>query len=169
MCIVSGEKAKEIKKMLKIEPSEETEKSKQVLEEMFSGEEIPKYKKKSKRKGQPRSKHKHQYKTVLLHSINHYDWSSKPIEYLTPTKVCQICGRISDRDNDESLYIKEKLSIPGLKDVCKTKLSTKALKLPKWHREDWNKFAVPMSKEVSEVFIHKEVTLDDKLYKIIKD
>ena len=140
--IVTGEKAKEIEELLKIEPSEETEKGKQVLEEMFSDNEIPKYKKKSKRKGQPRSKHKHQYETVLLHSINHYDWSKKPVEHLIPTKVCQICGRIGDRDNDESLYIKEKIHVEGFKcPVTDTKLSKKALALPLWHVEDWNKFA----------------------------
>ena len=84
---------------------------------------------------------------MLLHSINHYDWSSKPIEYFTPTKVCQICGRISDTDNDESLYIKEKIHVDGLKcPVTDTKLSKKALDLPLWHVEDWNKFA---SKEKS--------------------
>lgn len=37
--IVTGEKAKEIEEMLKIEPSEETEKGKQILEEMFSDKE----------------------------------------------------------------------------------------------------------------------------------
>ena len=37
--IVTGEKAKEIEELLKIEPSEETEKGKQILEEMFSDKE----------------------------------------------------------------------------------------------------------------------------------
>ena len=147
MCIVAGKKAKEIEKMLKIEPSEDTEKGKQVLEEMFSDKEVPKYKKKSKRKGQPRSKHKHKYETVLLHRINHCDWSSKPMECLTPTKVCQVCGRISDTDNDESLYIKEKVHVDGFKcPITDTRLSKKALALPLWYVEDWNKFA---SKEKS--------------------
>ena len=37
--IATGEKAKEIEEMLKIEPSEETKKGKQILEEMFSDKE----------------------------------------------------------------------------------------------------------------------------------
>ena len=37
--ILNNEKEKEIEELLKIEPSEETEKGKQVLEEMFSDKE----------------------------------------------------------------------------------------------------------------------------------
>lgn len=39
--IVTGEKAKEIEELLKIEPSEEDiEKGKQILKEMFEGKEV---------------------------------------------------------------------------------------------------------------------------------
>ena len=51
-----------------------------------------------------RSKHKHEYKTVLLH---HKYSRSKPheqdpliVDYLSATKVCQICGRIGVTDHD---------------------------------------------------------------------
>ena len=47
--------------------------------------EEPKHKKKSTAKGMPRSNHKHEYKTVLLHEI----WNGK--EHLYASKVCIIC------------------------------------------------------------------------------
>lgn len=59
--------------------------------------EIPKHKKKSKKKGQPRADHKHEYKEVVLHS-----WWDNPfknnvrIEHTEICKVCSICGRIGD-------------------------------------------------------------------------
>jgi len=59
--------------------------------------EIPKYKKKSKKKGQPRANHKHEYKEVVLHS-----WWDNPFkqgvknESTEICKVCTICGRIGD-------------------------------------------------------------------------
>ena len=37
--IVTGEKAKEIEKLLKIKPSENIEKGKQILKDMFEGKE----------------------------------------------------------------------------------------------------------------------------------
>lgn len=59
----------------------------------------PKHKKKSNAKGQPRSKHKHEYKTVLLHSfVPHYIDKNKMVEHLTATKVCHICGRLNGID-----------------------------------------------------------------------
>lgn len=57
--------------------------------------EIPKHKKKSKKKGQPRADHKHEYKKVVLHSwwddifkqgVKH--------ERIEICDVCAICGRI---------------------------------------------------------------------------
>ncbi len=59
--------------------------------------EVPKYKKKSKKKGQPRANHKHEYKEVVLHS-----WWDNPFkqgvrnESTEICKVCTICGRIGD-------------------------------------------------------------------------
>lgn len=59
--------------------------------------EVPKYKKKSKKKGQPRADHKHEYKEVVLHS-----WWDHPfkrgvmIENTEVCKVCTVCGRIGD-------------------------------------------------------------------------
>ena len=55
----------------------------------------PKHKKKSKKKGQPRADHKHEYKTVLL--LNKYKnryFPDKPTLYKMPTEVCTICGRV---------------------------------------------------------------------------
>ena len=57
--------------------------------------EVPKHKKKSKKKGQPRSDHKHEYKEVVLHS-----WWDNPFkqgvknESTEICEVCTICGRI---------------------------------------------------------------------------
>lgn len=59
--------------------------------------EVPKHKKKSKNKGQPRADHKHEYRDVILHS-----WWNNPfkhgvvIENMEICKVCTICGRIGD-------------------------------------------------------------------------
>lgn len=78
-----------------------------------------KHKKKSQAKGQPRSKHKHEYKTVLLHClVPNFNNLSKFHEILSATKVCSICGRISENDpnqyvdsteeNKTSYYISER-------------------------------------------------------------
>jgi hypothetical protein len=59
--------------------------------------EIPKYKKKSKKKGQPRADHKHEYKEVVVHS-----WFDNPFkqserkESAEICKVCTACGRIGE-------------------------------------------------------------------------
>lgn len=109
-------------------------------------DEEPKYKKKSKSKGQPRSKHKHIYETVLL-TINYHDTdfkTGKPkvTQTIRPTKVCTICGRVDDVDDDQSYYIMK--PIPNLPFLAFEKtLSEKALSLPQWYVEDsWDKFAV---------------------------
>jgi len=65
--------------------------------------EVPKHKKKSNKKGQPRADHKHEYKTVLL--LNEYAsryFPDKTTMYELPKKVCTICGRIGDTDS--SMY-----------------------------------------------------------------
>ena len=59
--------------------------------------DVPKHKKKSKKKGLPRADHKHVYKDVLIHS-----WVKDPFgrnitrEHIEVCEVCTICGRIGD-------------------------------------------------------------------------
>lgn len=109
-------------------------------------DEEPKHKKKSTAKGQPRSKHKHIYETVLLtkhyHSQNFQTGKPKVHSESLPTKVCTICGRIGSVDWDDSYYInKQTTGIPFI--VYSKELTEKALNLPKWYVEDfWDKFAV---------------------------
>ena len=110
--------------------------------------EEPKYRKKSQSKGQPRSKHKHIYETVLLtrdyHTTDYKTGKPKVSQTILPTKVCTICGRIAEFDKDPSFYVKEPISdLPFI--VYKKVLSEKALNLPKWYAEDfWDKFAEKM-------------------------
>ena len=111
-------------------------------------DEVGKYRKKSTAKGQPRSKHKHIYETVLL--ITPYQVpnvaTGKQIEkeHRYPTRVCTICGRVADIDYDDKWYNKEEHK--HLKWTYFNKeLSEAALKLPVWIRNDcWDKFAIPM-------------------------
>lgn len=103
--------------------------------------DVTKHKKKSASKGQPRSKHKHIYETVLLareyHTTDFKTGKPKVCEESFPTKVCAICGRIDDIDWDESYYIK-KLESPGIPGICYPReLSEKAFKLPKWYTADF--------------------------------
>ena len=110
-------------------------------------DEEPKHKKKSIAKGQPRSKHKHIYETVLLTKDYHTtDNTGKPkiVQNTYPTKVCTICGRIDSVDHDQSFYIKK--TVPNLPFLAfESVLSEKALNLPKWYAGDfWDKFAVKM-------------------------
>lgn len=108
-------------------------------------DEVPAYKKKSKKKGQPRSKHKHIYETVLLTRYLHYNLGEPRVsERKQPTKVCTICGRIGDTDEDESLY--EIHPNPDVKRwmVWRKELSEKALNLPKWFADSFEKFATKM-------------------------
>jgi len=108
-------------------------------------DEAPKYKKKSNAKGLPRSKHKHIYETVLLHrKWNGTDFKTgKPkIEIIPiPTKVCTVCGRVSETDMDSKYYIQEK--VDGLPFLYNEKrLSKQVEKLEKWYTEDYfDKFA----------------------------
>lgn len=103
-------------------------------------DDAPAYKKKSKKKGQPRSNHKHIYETVLLTRYWHFNFGIS--ENRNPTKVCTICGRIDKVDTDESLY--EKHPDPNAKPwmIWGRELSEKALNLPKWHVDDLDKFAI---------------------------
>ena len=114
-----------------------------------SQKEIPlapeetKYKKKSENKGQSRAKHKHLYETVCLH---HKYSLTKPhdphpwnVDYHSATKVCTICGRVGD--SDDNYYFKE----PGQNlfvNYFRTKLLPEAFKLERWVVEDMRgKFA----------------------------
>lgn len=107
--------------------------------------EEPKHKKKSKSKGQPRADHKHIYETVLLirdyHTTDYKTGKPEVNQTILPTKVCTICGRIDQTDNDQSFYIEK--PIPNLPFLAfENTLSDKALSLPKWYAEDfWDKFA----------------------------
>lgn len=57
--------------------------------------DIPKYKKKSRKKGQPRADHKHEYKKVVVHSfIDSPFQQGIKNEYQDIHEVCMICGRI---------------------------------------------------------------------------
>lgn len=109
-------------------------------------DDIPAYKKKSKKRGLPRSKHKHIYETVLLYTYWHTtDFKTgrpRVEEFKTPTKVCTICGRVDECDRDSSYYIKKES--PSLWLAYEKELSEKALLLPKWKRDFFDKFAIKM-------------------------
>lgn len=111
--------------------------------------EVPAYKKKSKKKGQPRADHKHIYETVLLTRYYHFNLGEPCVsEDKYPTKVCTICGRIGEIDKDESLY--EIHPDPNVKHwmVWRKDLSEKALNLPKWQAKDYfDKFATKVEEE----------------------
>ena len=113
-------------------------------------DEIPKYRKKSKGNGLPRAKHKHEYITVRL--VRKYEvpdvstGKMRPHESILPTKVCQICGRIDYVDRDASYYVKEPVKgLPYL--IFDKRLSDKALELPIWIADKFEKFATPMEEE----------------------
>ena len=107
-------------------------------------DEIPAYRKKSKKKGQPRADHKHMYETVLLTCYYHFNLGEpRTSESKRPTKVCTICGRIDYVDDDPSYYVKNKVSnVPFL--VYEKDLSEKALSLPKWQVDGFDKIATKM-------------------------
>lgn len=107
-------------------------------------EEVGKYKKKSTAKGQPRANHKHEYQTVLLTKYyeGHNFKTGKPqtTEYIDPTRVCVICGRIDRIDRDPSYYTDTLCQgIPFI--AHKKELSSKALTLPRWFAGFFDKFA----------------------------
>lgn len=113
-------------------------------------DEVPAYKKKSKKKGQPRADHKHIYETVLLTKCYHgTDFKTgKPSvsEQSLPTKVCTVCGRIDDVDWDESYYTEKK--VPFVPFVSYSReLTEKALSLQKWHADFFDKFAIKMESD----------------------
>lgn len=73
-----------------------------------------KCRKKSKYKGRPRSKHKHNYKIVVLHTYNKsYTGSERIKEYINVAKVCETCGRIMDMNwNERSEYCHSRQLFP---------------------------------------------------------
>jgi hypothetical protein len=108
-------------------------------------DEEPKHKKKSKGNGLPRSKHKHEYETVLLSRYYRFPdlktGMEKVYEQRNPTKVCTICGRINYMDSDQSYYeiMQSTLNPPFIYEKV---LTEKALNLPKWKVEEpYGKFA----------------------------
>lgn len=111
--------------------------------------EEPKHKKKSKKKGQPRADHKHQYKTVLL--INEYENRYRPGETSTikrPTKVCAICGRVGE--TDMSMY--EYIEMDNMPYRIHRRIIRDENSLEKWYVDDYfDKFA-----HKSEV-LHEEI------------
>lgn len=104
--------------------------------------EKTKHKKKAEPTGQPRSKHKHLYETVLLKSYYTVpDFKTgKPVEGYTefPTKVCVICGRVDYIDQNPEFY-EEKTTYPFR--FYTKELSAKARALPKYHMKRFEKFA----------------------------
>ena len=99
--------------------------------------DVIKHHKKSNAKGQPKAKHKHQYETVCLHHkyslTKPHDPNPWNVDYYSATKVCVICGRIDEADDD--YYLKE----PGSNLWCnyfKTKLIPETFNLPRWITED---------------------------------
>ncbi len=110
----------------------------------FIDDEIPAYRKKPKKKSQPRADHKHMYETVLLIRYYHFNLGEpRTSESKQPTKVCTICGRIDDVDRDPSYYVKNKVDgIPFL--AYEKGLSEKALGLSKWRVDGFEKFATKM-------------------------
>lgn len=106
--------------------------------------EVPKYRKKSKRKGQPRADHKHEYKTVLLHRnfASLFDDRHKSFS-TTPTQVCTICGRIGYVDHDQY----ELVEIPNMPYRIHEKAIRNKESLEEWCCDDFlDKFAYKKEK-----------------------
>lgn len=101
--------------------------------------EVPKYRKKSKKKGQPRADHKHEYKTALL--LNEYEnryFPGDPTLYKRPAKVCMICGRVGD--TDMSRY--DLVEIPDMPYRIHKRVIRDEESLEKWYVDDYfDKFA----------------------------
>ena len=114
-------------------------------------EEEAKHKKKSQSKGQPRSKHKHIYETVLLtrtyHSKDFRTGNPTATQTTLPAKVCTICGRIDSTDLNGCYYV---IAEPHHTPIrFNQDLSDKALSLPKWYTESFfDKFAIKLEEGV---------------------
>ena len=105
--------------------------------------EVPKHKKKSKKKGQPRADHKHEYKTVLvLHKYTSQLFPDQTTLYEIPKKVCMICGRIGD--TDMSMYDLVEMEKPLPYKIYERVIRDKD-SLEKWCVDDFlDKFAKKM-------------------------
>ena len=101
--------------------------------------EEPKHKKRSKKRGQPRADHKHEYKTVLL-----CRWSDHPFHqgertaYKAPSKVCTICGRIGDIDMSQYEMVQLECSSPY---IIHQRVIKDEENLEKWDCDFFDKFA----------------------------
>ena len=104
--------------------------------------EEPRHKKKSKKKGQPRADHKHEYKTVLLlneYVLNHFP--DKPVLTKRPMKVCMICGRVGDIDYDQY----DLVEMHGMPYRIHEREIRNEESLEKWYVDDYfDKFAKKM-------------------------
>ena len=104
--------------------------------------EVPKHRKKSKKKGQPRADHKHEYKTVLLLNeyVNQY-FPDKPTLTKRPMKVCMICGRVCDID----YYRYDLVEMHGMPYRIHERKIRDEESLEKWYVDDYlDKFAKKM-------------------------
>lgn len=101
--------------------------------------EEPKYRKKSKKKGQPRADHKHEYKTVLLLNEYEHPWFPGEKRLLElPKKVCMICGRIGDTDFDYFDHVE----MHGMPYRVSERVIRDKESLEKWYVDDlFDKFA----------------------------
>lgn len=104
--------------------------------------DVPRYKKRSKKKGQPRADHKHEYKTVLLLNeyVNTYLPDKKTL-IKRPTKICTICGRVGEIDRSQ-YDVKQ---IPDMPYIIHEYEIRDEDKLEKWYVESYfDKFAKRM-------------------------
>lgn len=101
--------------------------------------EEPKHKKRSKRRGQPRADHKHEYKTVLLlneYISNHFPGKATLIK--RPCKVCVICGRVGHVDMSQYDHVE----VQGLPYRIHERQIRDEDELEKWYVVDYfDKFA----------------------------
>ena len=105
----------------------------------------PRYKKKSKKKGQPRADHKHEYKTVLLlNEFAHSRFPENTVLTKRPTKICMICGRVGEVDFSQ-YDLREIQDMPYL---MRERVIRDEDKLEKWYVDDYfDKFAKKMEEQ----------------------
>lgn len=117
--------------------------------------DIPKHKKKSKAKGQPRANHKHEYKTVLLHSFVPLRRAGtiEEVERLTASRVCRICGRLNGIDPEQ--YEQKEVTPPS---PYFSHFTESCIKNPE-SLEDWycDGFLAKFAYRSKEEFLNREV------------
>ena len=108
------------------------------MKQYLLDDDIPKHRKKSRKKGLPRADHKHEYETVLL--SKYYDYGTgRRSESVSPTKVCRICGRVGDVDFKQyELVDIENQTYPF---PMKERRIRNRESLEKWHCDFFDKFA----------------------------